>query len=173
MQKERRFSNLEGKIKYLNTGIVFQEIPNQVTLSINISNCPCRCPGCHSSYLWEDVGVPLTANELDRLLAQYQDTITCVCFMGGDRNPQEVSDLAKHLHKAHPELLAAWYSGKQYPPSHVDFHQFNYIKLGPYIQHLGPLNSPSTNQKMFKQNEEGKFVDITSQFWNKKQPGTL
>ena len=39
-------------LKYVNCGIVFQEIPDEVTLSINISNCPCHCPGCHSNYLW-------------------------------------------------------------------------------------------------------------------------
>ena len=46
-------------LKYVNTGIVFQEIPDEVTLAINISNCPCHCPGCHSHYLWEDIGLPL------------------------------------------------------------------------------------------------------------------
>ena len=39
-------------LKYVNTDIVFQEIPDEVTLAVNISNCPCRCPGCHSQYLW-------------------------------------------------------------------------------------------------------------------------
>ena len=47
-------------IKYVNTEVVFQEIPDETTLAINISGCPCHCPGCHSSYLWEDVGTPLT-----------------------------------------------------------------------------------------------------------------
>ena len=46
-------------LKYVNTDIVFQEIPDEVTLAINISNCPCHCPGCHSHYLWEDIGLPL------------------------------------------------------------------------------------------------------------------
>lgn len=40
-------------LKYVNTDIVFQEFPDEVTLAINLSNCPCHCPGCHSSYLWE------------------------------------------------------------------------------------------------------------------------
>ena len=35
-------------LKYVNTGIVFQEIPDEVTLAVNISGCPCRCHGCHS-----------------------------------------------------------------------------------------------------------------------------
>ena len=43
-------------LNYLNTGVVFQEIPDEVTLSINITGCPSRCPGCHSQYLWENIG---------------------------------------------------------------------------------------------------------------------
>lgn len=43
-------------LKYVNGGVVFQEIPDEVTLSINISNCPCHCPSCHSQYLWKDIG---------------------------------------------------------------------------------------------------------------------
>ena len=43
-------------LKYVNTGVVFQEIPDEVTLAVNLSGCPCRCPGCHSRYLWQDVG---------------------------------------------------------------------------------------------------------------------
>ena len=38
------------------------------------------------------------------------------------------------------------------------------IKLGPYIEELGPLNSKTTNQRFYKI-EEGKLVDITNLFW--------
>ena len=52
---------MKGRVmlKYVNTDVVFQEIPDEVTLAINISNCPCHCPGCHSRYLWEDIGLSL------------------------------------------------------------------------------------------------------------------
>ena len=41
-------------IKYYNAMVVFEEIPNEITLAINITNCPCHCKGCHSQFLWED-----------------------------------------------------------------------------------------------------------------------
>ena len=71
-----------------------------MTLSINISNCPCHCPGCHSSYLWQDIGEPLTPMVLEQFIQKYEDEITCICFMGGDAEPKAVNDLAvyiKHL----------------------------------------------------------------------------
>ena len=70
-------------LKYVNTGIVFQEIPDEVTLAINISNCPCHCPGCHSHYLWEDIGIPLTTDAIDAFVEEYGEDITCLSFMGG------------------------------------------------------------------------------------------
>ena len=75
-------------LKYVNTGIVFQEIPDEVTLAINISNCPCHCPGCHSKYLWEDIGTPLTPMVIEQMVKNYGDDITCIAFMGGDSDPK-------------------------------------------------------------------------------------
>ena len=53
-----------------------------MTLAINISGCPCRCPGCHSQFLWADRGEELTAEALSALIRETEDTITCVGFMG-------------------------------------------------------------------------------------------
>ena len=61
-------------LKYVNTGIVFQEVPDEVTLAVNISNCPCRCPGCHSSYLWDDTGLPLDTAAVDDLVKKFTAT---------------------------------------------------------------------------------------------------
>ena len=67
-------------LKYVNTGVVFQEIPDEVTLAINISNCPCHCPGCHSHYLWDDIGMPLDTDAIDAFIERYGDDITCLSF---------------------------------------------------------------------------------------------
>ena len=76
-------------LRYTDYDIVFQEIPDEVTLAINISNCPNRCKGCHSAYLMEDVGDLLTEESLSALLQKYGSAATCVCFMGGDAEPME------------------------------------------------------------------------------------
>ena len=152
-------------LKYVNTGVVFQEIPDEVTLAINISNCPCRCPGCHSSYLWQNVGTPLTAMELDNLIRQYEAEITCVAFMGGDSEPEYINNLARFIHREHPELKVAWYSGRQRVATQVKRTDFDDIKLGPYIAHLGCLKERSTNQRLYKRVVGDNFTDITHLFW--------
>lgn len=154
-------------MKFVNTDIVFQEIPDEVSLAINISGCPCRCPGCHSRYLWEDIGDVLDAAAIDRLVAQYVGEVTCVLFMGGDADPAGVNQLAQHVHQVYPRLRVAWYSGRLRVPAIVNKSDFDYIKIGPFIRHLGPLKERTTNQRLYRQTPDGTFEDITSRFWKK------
>jgi len=154
-------------LKYVNTGVVFQEIPDEVTLAVNISHCPCHCPGCHSRYLWEDIGNLLTTQVLDNFVNEYGTDITCICFMGGDAEPLYVNLLARYLHTAHPKFKVGWYSGRLRISSGVNKGDFDYIKIGPYIAHLGPLNKQTTNQRLYRRSDDDSFIDITARFWEK------
>ena len=154
-------------MKYVNTSVVFQENPDEVTLSINISNCPCHCLGCHSDYLWEDIGEPFNAMSLDVMLKEYGDDITCVAFMGGDAEPQEVDALAAWTKKHYPHLKVAWYSGRVECSKAIHVKNFDFIKLGPYVATMGPLNKPTTNQRLYKVEKDLSLTDITKKFWKK------
>lgn len=154
-------------MKFADYDIVFQEVPGEVSLAINISHCPNRCTGCHSAYLMEDVGEVLDETSLASLLERYGRGITCVAFMGGDREPFEVDRLAQWIHQTHPTLKTAWYSGKASLPQGFPATHFQYIKLGPYLQAQGPLNCRSTNQRMYRIQADGSMEDITSVFWKK------
>ena len=145
-------------MKVASFDIVFQEIPGEVTLALNLSGCPCHCPGCHSPHLAEDIGEPLTEELLDGLIDRYKGLITCVAFMGGDADPQEVQRLASHV----KNLKTAWYSGRMNMPE----KGFDYVKIGPYIESLGGLKSEKTNQRLYKRVGED-WIDITSSFWKK------
>ena len=156
-------------LKYVNTDIVFQEFPDEVTLAINLSNCPCHCPGCHSAYLWQDIGQPLTIHRLEELLSEEAiPDLTCVGLMGGDAEPKSVSELARYLRQAHPELKIGWYTGRTTIASDIDRRCFDYIKVGPFLRHLGGLDSPRTNQRMFHlcagPTAEPVMNDITARF---------
>lgn len=156
------------KMKYVNTDVVFQEIPDEVTLAINISNCPCRCPGCHSKFLWADRGEELDENAIDRFVAMYGDDITCISFMGGDADPERVNALANYIRQTYSSYKIGWYTGKVMLSPLVEKDNFDYIKVGPYIAHLGPLKSNTTNQRMYRLHHPGNTMeDITSRFWKR------
>ncbi len=155
-------------LKFVNYSVVFREVPNEVTLAINISGCPNKCKGCHSPHLMEDVGAVLDNEMLYSLLCRYNNAITCVCFMGGDAEPEKVEQLAFFVRRAtNGRIKTAWYSGKSQLPRGFIIESFNYIKLGPYIEKLGGLDSPFTNQRFYKI-EEGRMVDKTCLFAKRK-----
>ena len=159
-------------MKYVNYNIVFQEVPDETTLAINISNCPCKCSGCHSSYLMQNIGDELDETALNRLVGKYMKNITCVACMGGDAVVSGVMQLA-HWLKSHYPLKVAWYSGRSELSAHFTPQWIDYVKVGPYKKECGGLENPHTNQKMFKLNRHAdhvEYTDITQQFWKKSLP---
>ena len=169
-------------LKYVNTEITFSEVPDEITLCINISNCPCHCKGCHSPYLAEDIGILLADwaeyskeehsinTPIDKLI-EANEGITCVCLMGGDSDTELLNALASEI-KAEYDIKVAWYSGRQELSKNIYLGWFDYIKLRPYIEELGPLNSKTTNQKFYQVcnmasiDEEPRYelIDITYKF---------
>ena len=154
-------------LKYTSCEVVFAEIPNEISLAINISNCPCKCPGCHSPYLAEDIGERLRYDNLISLIHKNKG-ITCVAFMGGDADPLSVNVYASIIKEQFPSLKVAWYSGRQELSKDIELSNFDFIKFGSYKEEFGPLNSRTTNQRFYKVvHESGKNVllNITNKFW--------
>lgn len=154
-------------LKYLNTQVTFAEVPDEITLCINITGCKNGCKNCHSPYLAEDIGEPLDLQHLTDLIDTNKG-ITCVCIMGGDSNPSEVDDIAQDIKEYYPELKVGWYSGRQELSKEIELSNFDFVKLGPYIKERGPLNSKTTNQVMLEIDVIQNKVftkDITAKFW--------
>ena len=147
-------------VRYHNFDIVFAEIPCETTLAINITNCPNRCRGCHSLHLQADMGRVLDEAELCGILARYGRSVTCVCFMGGDAAPHEIAALADVVRQKFPVLHTGWYSGRARLPEGLRPQSFDYIKLGGWVEELGP----PTNQRLYRVGKEGAMQDITELF---------
>ena len=149
-------------MKYVDVKEVFAEIPDEITLAVSISGCPIHCPGCHSQYLWADVGEPLTIEALAEMLESHVG-VTCLCLMGGDQDPAEIDRLAYWV-KKNSRVRIAWYSGRNKLPQEIGVTHFDYLKIGPYDAKCGPLNVRTTNQRLYRV-EQGKLIDITHRFW--------
>lgn len=134
-------------LKFNNAVVTFAEVPEEVTLCINITGCPIHCEDCHSPELWEDTGELLDEKNLS-LLIDKNKGITCICFMGGDSDPNRIYELAAFIKARWNNLKTCWYSGatlrKDFP-----FEYFDYIKTGPYKKELGGLDSVTTNQRFY------------------------
>jgi len=151
-------------MKFTEYEVVLSEIPDEITLAINISNCPYHCKGCHSPHLWKDIGLELTAPLLYQMIKR-NSGITCVAFMGGPF--EEVRAWSLWIHIWFPELKTAWYTGSSALP--IAENTLDYIKIGRYIEECGPLTNPNTNQRLYKIDKLEKgfkgVQDITSKLW--------
>jgi len=161
------------------TSVVMEEIPDRVTLAVDISNCRGNCVDCHSPFLKEDIGEELTPEIISRLVAENYG-VDCFLFLGEGRDPDRLLELASHVRSL--GLVPALYSGRR----EVDgsyWESFDYVKIGPYLPEQGPLNDPRTNQRLyrvlgpdekapdgaeFRMRASGRrFVDITPRFWHR------
>lgn len=179
-------------IKYLGYAVTFQEIPDEITLCFNITNCKHHCPGCHSPELQKDIGNDLE-RDIDSVIKQYADGITCVCFMGEGNDWDALKRCMFFVSNNYPNLKIAIYTGidgdgcdedtaelellqsmttGRNPDGFDRCHEplVTYLKLGKYIKELGGLDNPHTNQRMFRTDYIDDFncpigEEITSRFF--------
>lgn len=149
-------------IKYLPslTDIVLEEIPDKVSLAVEISNCQGSCIGCHSPFLKQDIGEELSTHIIDKLIAD-NFGINCFLFLGEGKDQEALLSLAQHIREHYPHIETALYSGRKKVEDYL-FDTFDYIKIGPYLAQFGPLNSPTTNQRLYHHRR-----DITARFHNR------
>jgi len=164
------------KYKPDSVSVVFEEVPDYVTLAIEITNCPGHCEGCHSPWLREDIGEELTPEVLDELINKNKG-VNCICFMGEGKDPEGLKKLAEYVKSRNSvPYVTALYSGREDVEEDYDKY-FDFIKVGPYIAEYGPLNKETTNQHLYKINKlydpetyyPNKWIreDITYKFWKK------
>ena len=147
-------------IKYVPsmTSVVLEEIPDRISLAVDISGCRGNCVGCHSPFLKEDIGEELTPAVIDALV-EANFGVNCFLFLGEGQDPEALIGLARHVKGK--GLDAALYSGRE-SVEEAFWSVFDYIKLGPYLPERGPLNKRTTNQRLY---HHGK--DITERFWKR------
>ena len=145
------------------------EIPDEITLALNISNCPHRCKNCSEPWLREDIGTELSKNTIVELMTLH-DGVSCICFMGGDGQHENVVESAKMIHVLYPDVKIAMYSGDDIMDEILK-PVLDYYKIGHWDENLGPLDYETTNQKLFAKDFDGTWNDITYRFHktNKKK----
>lgn len=150
-------------IKYIPrlSDIVLEEIPDKVALAVEITNCQGSCPACHSPFLKQDIGEELDFQSVDKLVSDNFGA-NCFLFLGEGSDPQALVRIAEYIKTTYPKLELALYSGRAQVEDEL-FELFDYVKIGAYVEALGPLNSPSTNQRLYYHRK-----DITSRFWHNK-----
>lgn len=136
----------QSVLRYIGTQVVFTEVPNEISLAIDITGCPHHCKGCHSPWLWSYKGKELNGKELVDLI-EANKGITTVLFMGGDQNLDSLKGLFSIVRANN--LKVAWYTGNERVSKSL-YQYLDYLKIGPYVKNLGGLDKKTTNQRFYK-----------------------
>lgn len=140
--------------------IVFQEVPNEISLCFSITGCKVGCKGCHSAELWNaDNGIALTNAQFKQWLNKYSGLITCVVFFGGEW--QATALIEKLIIAKNMDLKTCLYSGEKYIDIAISQH-LTFLKTGAWQPELGGLDSAITNQ-VFLDLSQGKNLNYLFQ----------
>ncbi len=128
----------------LTPSVVFQEVPNEISLCFSITGCKVGCKGCHSTELWnENYGVALNNQNFIHWLNKYKNLITCVVFFGGEWQPSDLIEkliIAKNF-----GIKTCLYSGRDHIDINISQH-LTFLKTGAWQAELGGLDSKTSNQ---------------------------
>ncbi len=136
--------NFIGDMKYTGHTIVFKEHPDYVSLLLSISNCPVKCPDCHTPELQKDIGEVLTIEKLKDLIVKYYGLIQNVIFFGGDQYTIQIVEMLKLCHEF--GLKTTIWTGREDITPCIKMY-VDYLKTGPYIDSKGGLECSNTNQR--------------------------
>lgn len=134
-------------LRFTNEEVVWQEVPNETTLAYLFSGCPLRCKGCHSAEAWSTkIGTAMTTTYFQKRIKQYSGLITCVLFLGGEWQPNNLLNLLK-ISNNHG-LKTCLYTGlEQHEIPQELLEHLTYLKTGRWIAERGGLENINTNQR--------------------------
>lgn len=117
----------------------------------------------------DDRGIQLTASTLDWLLTKNFKECSTVVFRGGEKDPDEINQMAYYIRHEFPKYKIAWFSNDDYLDSYIKLPNFDYIKLGGLKVNLGDYHHECSNQKVYKvrrvRGGKYKLSDITEKFY--------
>lgn len=134
-------------LQYYRKDVCFQEVPNEISLSFSIVGCPRNCKNCSwKNTINKEKKKNLSNSTYSMFLNKYKGLASCVLFLGGEWEEEDlINKLKMAKEKGYKTCL---YTGCELNQisnnlkSNLDF-----IKVGSYIEELGGLSNPNTNQR--------------------------
>lgn len=134
-------------MKYYQYTVVFQEMPDDIALTFELTQCPMHCDGCHSPHLQEDIGETITLSVFRQIVDKYIGMVSAVLFMGSAYNADDQLELAQMLDYAKSlGLKTCIWTGESDVCANLKQY-LDFLKTGRYIAEKGALGTPGTNQR--------------------------
>lgn len=175
------------KYPVVNTDITFNELPDKMAYAIELGACRQHCIGCHSPELQkEDVALTTIDDILDEAQEAIDAGANAIVVMGGTNNCHITNEslivLLRNLSYIAPTGLYSGSDDEDLDKMLAVEGYCTWLKTGNYMEALGGLESPRTNQRFYyilsccvldgQDNVTSihhSFVDETHKFWKKKR----
>lgn len=161
------------RLPVVSEGITLAEIPNRLAVYFEIGNCTLHCKGCHSKHLWDSMKDDCTdsLNDIMYYVDRYYETgANAILFMGGLRSSNVpplkfITCILRPLYEKGYDI--GLYDGGEWDGWIEKASRYcKWVKVGPYIEKLGGLDNSTTNQRFYEK-IDGKFVDKTTDYFQK------
>lgn len=123
-------------MKYFKNKIVDGFIPGENCLILNVGP-------------WDNKGFDITASAIDWLILSNKEC-TAIVFRGGDKDPDEINQIAQYIRNEFPKIKIAWFSNEDYLSSWIKLPNFDYIKIGSFNAGSGDYRVKGSNQRIYK-----------------------
>lgn len=141
------------------------EVPDEISLCLVIQGCPLNCEGCHSTHNKTDRDKELTLEELKKLVLKYKNKISCICFLGGEWESENLIIFLKYIKSQN--IKTCLYTGLDFFDDKNIIKYLDFLKVGSYKEEFGGLSEKTTNQRFYKIVDFQRF-DITEKFFKKE-----
>lgn len=140
-----------------------------VRVSLFVSGCTHRCPGCFNEIAWDfDYGTPFTQDTIDRILGMLKpDYIQGLTLLGGEpfepQNQGAVVELLRQVKKAYPHKSIWAFSGYLYEKDILSGRLGDTSEYLSYLDVLvdGPFIEAKKNLSLrFRGSENQRLIDI-------------
>ena len=143
-----------------------------VRVSLFVSGCTHRCPGCFNEVAWDfDYGTPFTQETIDSILAMLKPAyVKRLTLLGGEpfepRNQGAIVELLRQVKKAYPEKSIWAFSGYLFDkdilawrlgPREITEEYLSYLDVlvdGPFVEAKKNLNL------RFRGSENQRLIDV-------------
>ena len=153
-------------------GVTLNEIPDKIVYYFSIGNCCNHCKNCHSYDVLGWNCNPIGPDKcldypqiIKKVLQAKEDGLDGVLLMGGTCNKGVTREMLIELIKTLSLILPVYlYSGTE-DTSLLKLNRLTGLKVGRYVEELGGLDNPTTNQIYYEwDNKLHKYTDCTYKF---------
>lgn len=156
---------MDFRIPLVGKGVTLTEIPDHISVYFEIGGCVQQCHNCHSLH-HQERGDTVDVDYVVRYAIHQAEHGATACVLMGGTTSKYLSkqNLAQVINRLSPILPVGLYSGAEVDDYFMSNKNLRWYKAGAYVEALGGLAAPTTNQQFYQRDKDGEWVLANGKF---------